>query len=275
MLHDDRFEDEYRRAKEKSERTGKPMEIDHRGRPVMPRWPLISGVLPFFFSRTVPVVWLLMSMGFAAATWALLTGIGSANSESGAFTGVPLIGGGSALLMITTAAAYSCLLQIIMESSEGNHTVYHWPVLTDWLAALLWFGVAVPMSALPGWVIGHIPGVSDNPGLNALLIASSVLILLPIVMLSQLDINSPAGILSGRILTSLLRCPFSWMFFYFESAVLVAICGGATYFVAERYPNAALWLMLLYTAALIVYARLIGRLAWRLAEAMPVEEELA
>jgi DNA-directed RNA polymerase subunit RPC12/RpoP len=275
MLHDDRFEDEYRRAKEKSQRTGKPMEIDHRGRPLLPRWPLISGVLPFLVSRGVPVIWLLMSMGFAGAAWALLTGIATANSESGAFTGVPLIGGGSALLMITIAGAYSCLLQIVMESSEGNRAVYHWPVLTDWLASLLWFGVAVPMSALPGWAIGHIPGVGADPRVPILLIAASVLILLPIVILSQLDINSPAGILSGRILGSLLRCPFSWMLFYFETAVLAAICGGATYLVLEHYPNALLWLVLLYTAAVILFARLLGRLAWRLAEAMPLEEELS
>jgi DNA-directed RNA polymerase subunit RPC12/RpoP len=274
MLHDDRFEDEYRRAKEKSERTGKPMEIDHRGRPVMPRWPLVSGVLPFLISRGVPVIWLLISMGFAAAAWALLTGIATANSESGAFTGVPLIGGGSAILMITTAAAYSCLLQIIMETSEGNRTVYHWPGFTDWLASLLWFGVAVPFSALPGWAIGQIPGVGNDPHLPAVITAGSILILLPIIMLSQLDINSPAGLLSGRILASLARCPFSWMFFYVEIAALAAICGGSTYFVATKYPNAVLWLVLLYVAALLLFARLMGRLAWRLAEAMPIEEEL-
>ena len=131
------------------------------------------------------------------------------------------------------------------------------------------------MSALPGWAIGHIPGVGDDPRVTALLSAGSILILLPIIMLSQLDINSPAGILSGRILGSLLRCPFSWMLFYFEITVLAAICGGATYLVLEHYPNALLWLVLLYTAAVILFARLLGRLAWRLAEAMPLEEELA
>lgn len=271
MLHEEQFEDEYRRALEKSHRTGKPMQIDRRGRPIMPRWPLISGVLPFLFSRSVPIVWLFLSLAFACSTWVLVNGIVMAASGM-PFTGVPMLGGGTAMMMITTAAAYSCLLQIIMESSEGNRAVYHWPVLTDWLASLLWLGVAVPMSALPGWAIGHIPGVGDDPQVAALINAVSILILLPIVMLSQLDINSPAGILSGRILASLLRCPFSWTFFYIEIAALAAICGGATYLVLEHYPNAALWLMLLYTAALILFARLLGRLAWRLSEAMPLED---
>jgi hypothetical protein len=274
MLHDDRFEDEYRRAKEKSERTGRPMEIDHRGRPIMPRWPLLSGVFSFVLSPGVPVVWLLTSMGFAAAAWLLITGIEVANSEAGAFIGVPKIGGGAAILMMTIAAAYSCLLQIIMESSEGNRVIHHWPVFTDWLASLLWFGVAVPMSALPGWVIGRIPGVGNDPYIAPAITAASILIFTPIVMLSQLDINSPAGLLSGRILGSLLRCAFSWMFFYFEIALLATICGGATYLVLKNYPNSYLWLVLLYMAALLLFARLLGRLAWRLAEAMPIEDEL-
>jgi hypothetical protein len=91
-------------------------------------------------------------------------------------------------------------------------------------------------------------------------------------MLSQLDINSAAGIVSGRILASTKRCPFSWMFFYLENAILAAICGAATYGVAMNDPSAALWLVPLYVAAMIVFARLLGRLAWRLAEAMPLEE---
>src|SRR4051812_35326635 len=251
MLHEEQFEDEYRQAVEKSQRTGKPMEIDHRGRPIMPRWPLISGVFPFLFSRAIPVVWLLFSLAFAGATWLLTTGFVMASSGTGAFTGVPMLAIGSAVMMVTAAAAYSCLLQIIMESSEGNRTVYHWPTLTDWLASLLWLGVAVPMSAVPGGVIGHIPGLSDDPRVATVLSAVSVLILLPIIMLSQLDINSPAGVLSGRILASLFRCPFSWMFFYVEITAMAAICGGATYLVEEHYPSAALWLMLLYMAALI------------------------
>src|SRR5215212_98004 len=174
MLHEEQFEDEYRQALEKSQRTGKPMEIDHRGRPIMPRWPLISGVFPFLFSRAIPVVWLVLSLAFAAATWVLMTGYTMASSGTNPFTGVFMIAGGSALLMVTTAAAYSCLLQIIMESSEGNRTVYHWPTLTDWLVSLLWLGVAVPMSALPGWAIGHIPGVASNPQIAVILNAVSI-----------------------------------------------------------------------------------------------------
>ncbi len=273
MLHEDRQEEEYRWALEKSRRTGKPMEIDDRGRPVMPRWPLISGVLPFLFTRGVPLIWFTASLVFTAAVWLLLTGIGMSNSGMGAASGLWLIAMACALAMLGAAGFYSSLLQIVMDSSEGNREVYHWPPILDWLGALLYLGVAGPFSAVPGYALAHIPAVAADPLLFALAIAGSVLICLPIIMLSQLDINSPAGILSGRMLASIAQCPFSWMFFCLENAVLAAICGAATYVVIMNHPDAALWLTFLYVADLILFARLLGRLAWRLADAMLTESE--
>jgi hypothetical protein len=175
--------------------------------------------------------------------------------------------------VFATAFTYSCVLQIVMESSEGNRAVHHWPGFTDWLGSLLWAGVALPFSAVPGWAISQAPALAEQPYISAILADISTLIFLPIIMLSQLDINSPAGILSGRILKSLTQCPFSWMLFYFQITILWATCGVAAYVVATHYPSFSLWLMFLYAAVVILYARLLGRLAWRLAEAMPIIEE--
>jgi hypothetical protein len=273
MLHEEQFEEEYRRALEKSQRTGKPMQIDRRGRPIMPRWPLVTGVLPFLFSVAIPLVWIFSSAGFAGALWLLLTGIVMSGEGYGAIGGMPLFAAGCASMMICAAGTYTAILQIVMESSEGNRTIHHWPSLPDWFVSLLYLGVALPFSGILGWVISFIPAVAADPRWVALANGASIFIFFPIVMLSQLDINSPAGLVSARILTSLKRCPFSWAFFYFENAVMAAICGGATYFVETKYPNATLWLVPLYVLALILFARLIGRLAWRLAEAMPLADE--
>ena len=38
------------------------MEIDVRGRPILPRWPLSSGILPFLFTSGVLVRWLTMGL---------------------------------------------------------------------------------------------------------------------------------------------------------------------------------------------------------------------
>src|SRR5205823_6587163 len=75
MLHEEQAEEAYARALEKSKRTGKPMEIDSRGRPIMPRWPLISGILPFVISSHVPVVAVALTVGFAAAGVVFMKGL--------------------------------------------------------------------------------------------------------------------------------------------------------------------------------------------------------
>ncbi|MEX0611197.1 MAG: hypothetical protein WD229_03675, partial [Pirellulales bacterium] len=53
----------FAQAMQKSQRTGKPMEIDRRGRPVMPRWPLLTGILPFPFYAGCPTRWAALTIG--------------------------------------------------------------------------------------------------------------------------------------------------------------------------------------------------------------------
>jgi DNA-directed RNA polymerase subunit M/transcription elongation factor TFIIS len=274
MLHEELHEEEYRRAVEKSQRTGKPMEIDRRGRPIMPRYPLLTGVFPFLFTPGALAVWVGITLGLGVSVYVLMMGVAMAAS-GGPFTGVPLIAGGSAMVMVAVAGTYSCLLQIIMESSEGNRTIHDWPSFTDWFGSLLYVGVAFPMSAVPGWAISQIPGVAADPSIKAIFSAVSALVFLPIVILSQLDFNSPAGLLSGRILSSMKKCPFSWILFYIEVAVIAAICGVASYLVEMRAPSWSFGLMIAYGAAMVLLARLLGRLAWQLAEATSVEEKKA
>jgi hypothetical protein len=128
--------------------------------------------------------------------------------------------------------------------------------------------------------------------MGQLLTALSVGICFPIILLSQLDTGTPLGVASGRVLSSMKTCPFSWMFFYFECAVIAAICFLATVLVVSGpeelvrtitfrgqaidfmgRPLTLLWLVPLYVLALIIMARLLGRLGWRLAEAMPLDED--
>jgi DNA-directed RNA polymerase subunit RPC12/RpoP len=274
MLHEEENEEEYARALEKSKRTGKPMEIDSRGRPIMPRWPLVTGVLPFLFSSGIPVVWLSLSAGFVCAGWLFRTGLEMAmTGDMGAIAGMCLFAAGCIVATICAAAGSGVMMQIVMESSEGNRKLHHWPHLLDWFGNLLYVVVSGMMSALPGWAIGQIPLLNSMTGLPALLSAVSILFCFPIMLLSQLDINSPWGIVSPRMVRSLAICPFSWAFFYFECSLLLAVCGGAMYLATLRDPGLVIWILPLHVASLILFARLLGRLAWRLADAMAIESK--
>jgi hypothetical protein len=70
------------------------------------------------------------------------------------------------------------------------------------------------------------------------------------------------------VLKSLLRCPFSWLTFYVETAAIAGVCLAAAALVADRGWNPLAVLTPLVVAALFLYARLLGRLGWRLAETM-------
>jgi hypothetical protein len=148
------------------------------------------------------------------------------------------------------------------------------------------------ISAIPGWAVAHIPPLSSSSGLGQLLPAVSICLCLPIVFLSQLDHGTPMVIVSGRVVASIGRFPISWALFYFECALVISICVLATLLVTggpsevarvvtfrgntinfAGSPLNVLWLMPLYVAALIILARLVGRLGWRLAEADSTDEE--
>jgi hypothetical protein len=89
--------------------------------------------------------------------------------------------------------------------------------------------------------------------------------------LSQLASSSPWSIASGKVLANMARRPFSCLLFYFESALLAAICTAAGVWSAQYHHLAPVLLAPLYVAALLLFCRLMGRLAWRIAG--PREEE--
>jgi DNA-directed RNA polymerase subunit M/transcription elongation factor TFIIS len=260
-----REEADYARAVEESRRTGKPMKIDVRGRPIMPRWPLLTGVLPFMFSHGVPVRWLALSVGFYCSIWLLLTGVQLAFSGGmGAIAGMCLFAAGCVATMLCASLTAAFMLAIVGESSEGNNEVQGWPSFFDSFGDLFLFVVAGTVSFFPGWLVSQF--VLDRLELHGLSIAVSVLVGFPVVLLSQLDIGSMWAVLSPKVLRSMVRCPISWLTFYVESAAILAACLAA----------AVTGMLSLYiplsVAGVLLYARLLGRLGWRLAEALADEE---
>lgn len=274
MVYEEERKAELAQALDKARRTGKPLPFDARGRPILPRWPLVTGIAPFLFSRGVPVRWLALSVGFMFAASIVLSGLEAAVAGGmGALYGMCAFAIGIILSLIVLAAACTFVVSIIIESSEGNQRIQYWPDVFDWFANLLYVSVAALVSAFPGWAIAHF-ATRDSQQV-ALWIGGSLFVCLPIVLLSQLEINSPWGVLSAKVLASVARCPFSWLLFYLEVAAIVAVCGAVTVFAARSGAGIALWPVPLYVVGLLLFARLLGRLGWRLAEALPADEEPA
>jgi DNA-directed RNA polymerase subunit RPC12/RpoP len=267
-IYEQERDSEYGRALEESRRTGKRMEVDVRGRPIIPRWPLLTGIVPFLFSPDVPARCLAIALGMGGSLAILMTGLDTASSGGmGALAGMCLFAFGSALTMICASVAFSYFLAIVSETSEGAKRIQNWPYIFDWFGDFLVLAVAAMMSALPGWAIAHF--ITDEPLLKTATIAASMIMCFPLIVLSQLDIGSMWAILSTRVLRSMLRCPFSWLTFYAETTAIIATCIAVTEFAARSGYHPLMVAAPLGAVSLFIYARLLGRLAWRLAEAMP------
>jgi hypothetical protein len=74
------------------------------------------------------------------------------------------------------------------------------------------------------------------------------------------------------VLGAAVRCPFSMMLFYFQSACLLATCAAALIVAGQKNIYCTLVTAPLLVACAIIYARLLGRLGWRLSEKIKVDE---
>jgi hypothetical protein len=268
QLDEEERNSEYGRALEKSRRTGKPMEVDVRGRPILPRWPLITGVLPFMISPGVPVRWFFIAAGYFISLWLMAFGVSLAMTGGfGAIGGICLFVAGGVLTMVISSISFSIFRTIVAESAEGVKQVGQWPMAFDWFGDFLAFAVAAVLSGFPAWVLVKV--LPRDPVVSAVALAASIVISFPIIVLSQLDIGSIFGVLSPRLLTTLVRCPFSWLLFFAETAGMAALFIVGVFSAVAIGINPLIVAAPLGAAIFILYARLLGRLAWRIAEAVP------
>jgi DNA-directed RNA polymerase subunit M/transcription elongation factor TFIIS len=273
LYEEERDAQRARRAEKAARGDTRGPQFDAGGRPVLPRWPLVTRVLPFLFSRGVPVRWGALAVGLMFSgglvqfgNWLMSQG------EFGVVGGFCLLILGFVTLLIWVAATSAIAVAIVTESSEGNDEVERWPapVFTEWWGELLYVLIAAMVSPCPGWLAGRL--LPDNPAAQVLLFLASMLVFFPIILLSQLEVGSPFGIGSARVLASLVRFPFTWLFLFGELAALAAAWLGLTFLIDLFVPALDVLTAPLFVAALFLAARLIGRLGWKLAESTPGSE---
>jgi DNA-directed RNA polymerase subunit M/transcription elongation factor TFIIS len=277
--YEEQQEAEYARAVEESRRTGKPMKIDSRGRPIMPRWPLVTGVWRMLLTEEIISRWILLSLvlGFAGQFLgeALLTPLqGMAEAIKLIFT---VIGGVLAAAWLAMAAPL--VVAIVGESSDGEDKLHQAPRLLafDWFGELFSVVTAASLAGLCGLGTWHLARlVQLEPVLSAALVVMVVLIVLPVALLSTLLEGTPLGVLSPRLASSLGRCAGYWLLFYLQSFFLAAVVGGAGWIIWHALgarpgdETTLLWLLSpIAVAAVLIDMRLLGRLAWWLSARMP------
>jgi DNA-directed RNA polymerase subunit M/transcription elongation factor TFIIS len=272
---------EQEEAAEEAREAAKPKHkrrTDVRGRPIMPRWPLVTGVVPFLFAPGTPMRWFGLSFALMLSGGMLVDAIAHWMSwtpkaydfEGGmiALAGLVEMLFGVVFTLLWSAYASGVFVAVVSESSEGRDRVYNWPKVNfiESMADLAYVYIAMMFSVAPGWIIGFF--AFPQPEARLLGAMASLTLFFPIVFLSQLAANSPWAVLGGQVFAGLARRPFSCLVFYLESVLLAGLCAAAVYVTAPLHHVIPVLFAPLFVAAGLLYARLLGRLAWRISESL-------
>lgn len=252
-------------------------------RPVLPAHPMFDGVFDFLRAKGVFAVWILMTLGLALVLTLLLIADGMASiRETGLTTGaVGSIGGmiflGLAFMigLIWIVPALVQSLNVMTETASGNRMIENFPdvVWIDWVQDSLYV-------ILPGLATGIAAYAASRPFPAAWpLIAAAVSVLtFPVFVLSAFDQQTCYGVFSLRVARSCGVAPKAWMIFLLETTglllaafivtrvgwVVISALPGILFLLS--LPIAILFLAAEIVTGMMIYFRLLGRLAWVIEE---------
>jgi hypothetical protein len=178
-----------------------------------------------------------------------------------------------ATLVFTALAAYAahCLLVVVEDTSAGNDVV-QWPdePYRDWIWKPVYLAWLIAFWAFPVAIIVRLtrpPILHDSVSLQILLFSLPGLwLFFPISLLSSLSARSRWVVFRPAVLVSLASFAPTTLGFYAISVVLVGIVGVALY--AGLAMKNSIYLLPLVggvlAAVFLIYARLLGRMAWLL-----------
>lgn len=243
-------------------------------RPELPRSPLTTGVVSMLRSGGVPASGLVLSAWLAVAgcilNFALPRLGGVAAGKLGAF-GDAMMGAsfgmmGAIIACLAFAYFAALVIAIVTESSEGNDRLHGPPSTdpTDWYGEAITLVIALMIATAPGSIAGHL--AAGDPLATLAGAALGFVFAMPVVLLSQLEIGSPLGIFSSRVLAGLTRVMGVWLVFTLQSLALAAVLVAGAWAVGRYGYLGVLAAAAPVTFAALLYFRLLGRLAWVVAE---------
>jgi hypothetical protein len=252
--------------------------LDEKGRlrtaPRPPRLPLVSGVFEFPWRRGCLEKWVGLSVGATLITelglfgWSLgkNIGLGAGIGAAGPAVLSMLIQLLAGCLAVCWAGVFFInLLTILGDTAAGADEIGHWPeavAFIDWAGNTFFVINSLAVSVLAGQGLGWLLRQAQLPGVYAMV--GVPVMLFPFLLLSTLEVNSPLVPISKAVCRSLLRNWHAWAGFYLETILLVAAIGASA--IAAMLLGSLFLaipvLALTIVATLMIYFRLLGRLAW-------------
>jgi predicted RNA-binding Zn-ribbon protein involved in translation (DUF1610 family) len=241
-----------------------------RERPVRPPVPLIQGVWTMLASGEFFGRWALLSILLAFAIQCGSDALMGPSAGLGAFAGIMImiVTVVVSLFWLTMAAPF--FVAIVAESSEGNSTLREPPQWTsfDFFAESTSLLMCCTLSGLLSLGAVRLTSSFGQP-VQIGVVAAIVLFTFPFGLLSTMLEGTPFGVLSPKLATSFFRCFGPWLLFYLLTAILAAGVAAAAWLMRNNF-YAAIWTVTpIAMAAMLVDMRLLGRLAWWIADIMP------
>jgi hypothetical protein len=217
--------------------------------------------------------WAAMSFGLSIALTLGAKAIEALGLLEGNLTGVSLMGlfiAIAAIGMMILAMSYSITscLAAIQDTADGHDLPQDntFPEWDQWLYTLLsWVMVGAAAAAV---------GFPLSLAIGPMAFAISFLLLFPILLLSAMEADSFIMPFSPPVLRSLGYYAHGWLMFYLVSIGLITLVAyGFDYAYRESPVTTLLLSGPVLAALLLIYARLIGRLAWKAsgAKIAPIE----
>jgi len=249
------------------------MRQEYRERGQMPENPLIGGVHKMLIRSPLPEATFVLAVVLALELWFIATAMTNIGGIGVLLLLLPFITV-SVFGLLSLMAASAFWLAVLKESSEGNDRLYHppGPVFVDWVRECFYVVFSAAMSIAPGMLLWKFaPNLPAGVGPAAAAIGG--LGLFPIFLLSQLENGSPMEFFSPKLAGTLLKRPRQWLLFYAETVLVIGGSAATIVSLSLLSANTLPASVLLAAGASFLYFRLLGRLAWWLAESLPLPEE--
>jgi DNA-directed RNA polymerase subunit RPC12/RpoP len=242
-------------------------QIAHElNQPRLPDRPLWTGVLQFLLdigvlARAASIVLFLSAailLGFRSLVWMEQGGTSQFLSLLALVLAV-------ILLLFWYAFTSATALYVLQQSSDGIDRTSEWPDVdfAEWIVEGLFILAAMFYALGPGMALGWFWSLADLPAWGRLLLAAcSLFLLYPIVQLSLLEGASLSTPLTRPILASVREDRDLWMTFYAQAAGLVLVLVVLGMFLPLGTGPSTVLVVTLWTLGLLIYYRLLGRLAW-------------
>ena len=230
---------------------------------------MVAGVLGRSFFSGIWMRWLGLTLGLFPALGLVLavrfyaSARGAGYGSIGPWIVAMTLGGATMFCAVAWAAVMAVnFLTVLRDTSYGYDKIEESSSegFIDWIGDAFYVLNALAISVLPSLAIEQVRVALDWPVWFCVLLGPWLVF--PIVLLSMLETDSPLNPFSPAVLRSLFGARWLWATFYLETALLLA----GFWFLSMALCAAPLLALFvipgLLVALLLLYARLLGRLAW-------------